>query len=198
MKRIVLGLVLGWLIAAPQALAAGWRLADVDSPYVSDKLGYSIQFPPAWRYNPGFFEGKCIATRDGPDLAAMYVEVRKHKNAFKEIKQSSAPDSLPQDLAQWYVANLQADRSMESVTVLRDEPAELAGLPAFRVHLAYRFVVDKGAVRYEEIVVGAVNDRGLFVVGYRAPVLHYFARYRDEFERSLGSFAIQDVVAKKK
>lgn len=198
MKRIVLGLVLWCLVATPPALAAGWNLADVGSPYVSDKLGYSIQFPPGWRYNPGFFAGKCIATRDGPDLAAMYVEVRKHKNAFKEIKQSSAPDSLPQDLAQWYVANLQADRSMESVTVLADEPAELAGLPAFRVHLAYRFVVDKGAVRYEEIVVGAVNDRGLFVVGYRAPVLHYFARYRDEFEQSLGTFSIQELVPKKK
>lgn len=28
-----------------------------------------------------------------------------------------------------------------------------------------------------------------------APVLHYFARYRDEFAWSLGSVAIQDVVA---
>ena len=197
MKRLVLGLVLSWLLVAPQAFAAGWSLSDIGSPYTSGKLGYSIQFPPGWRYNPGLFAGKCVATRDGPDLAAMYVEVRKHKSAFKDIKQSSAPDSLPQDLAQWYVANLQADRSLESVTVLSDEPAELAGLPAFRVHLAYRFVVDKGAVRYEEVVVGAVNDRGLFVVGYRAPVLHYFARYRDEFEQSLGTFAIQEVVKKK-
>jgi len=197
MRRAALALVLLWLAAAPQALAAGWNLADVGAPYVSEKLGYTIQFPPGWRYNPGFFAGKCVATRDGPDLAALYVEVRKHKNAFKEIKQSSAPDSLPQDLAQWYVANLQADRSMESVTVLSDEPAELAGLPAFRVHLAYRFVVDKGAVRYEEIIVGAVNERGLFVVGYRAPVLHYFARYREEFEQSLATFSIQDVAPKK-
>lgn len=198
MKRPALVLVLLWVAVAPQVLAAGWNLADVGVPYVSEKLGYAVQFPPGWRYNPGFFAGKCMATRDGPDLAAMYVEVRKHKNAFKEIKQSSTPDSLPQDLAQWYVANLQADRSMESLTVLSDEPAELAGLPAFRVHLAYRFVVDKGAVRYEEIIVGAVNERGLFVVGYRAPVLHYFARYRDEFEQSLATFETRELAPKKK
>ena len=196
MKRAALGLVLLCLVAVPQALAAGWDLADVGVPYVSQKLGYSIQFPPGWRYNPGFFEGKCVATRDGQDLAALYVEVRKHKNAFKDIKQSSAPDSLPQDLAQWYVANLQADRNIESLTVLSDEPAELAGLPAFRVHIAYRFLVDKGAVRYEEIIVGAVQERGLFVVGYRAPVLHYFRHYRDNFEQSLGTFAILELPKK--
>jgi hypothetical protein len=195
MKRAALGFLLLWFAVSPQAL--GWKLADVGVPYVSEKLGYTIQFPPGWRYDPGVFAGKCLATRDGPDLAAVYVEVRKHKNAFKEIKQSSAADSLPQDLAQWYVANLQADRSIESLTVLSDEPAELAGLPAFRVHIAYRFLVDKGAVRYEEIVVGAVQERGLFVVGYRAPVLHYFAHYREDFEKSLASFAIQELAARK-
>jgi hypothetical protein len=58
--------------------------------------------------------------------------------------------------------------------------------------------VDKGAVRYEEIVVGAVNERGFFAVGYRAPVLHYFPRYREEFEQSLATFAIQALAPKGK
>ena len=46
--------------------------------------------------------------------------------------------------------------------------------------------------------MSAVNDCGPFVAGCCEPALHHSARHRDEFERSLGSFAIRDVVAEKK
>jgi hypothetical protein len=44
-------------------------------------------------------------------------------------------------------------------------------------------------LRYREVVIGAVDDRGLYLVGYRAPLLHYFARDLGVYAAVVRSFA---------
>ncbi len=48
--------------------------------------------------------------------------------------------------------------------------------------------IDIGALDYEHIVVGAATPKGLLLVSYRAPSLHYFAAQRAAFEAALASF----------
>ena len=105
---------------------------------------------------------------------------------------------LPQELAEKLVAEATAARSLQNMEVLADEPAELAGQAAFRLHLAYRTSVDAGSVRYEEIVVGTNTPQGIFLVGYRGPVLHYFARDVAAFEQALASFMIAAPASRKR
>lgn len=52
----------------------------------------------------------------------------------------------------------------------------------------YRVPIDVGALDYEQIVVGAATPKGLVLVSYRAPSLHYFAAQRAAFEAALASF----------
>ena len=169
---------------------AGWKVAESGKPFTHKPSGYSIQFPAGWKYAKLLFSDESGATRDGPNLQAIWVDFRKHKLAFKALKKDSAVDMLPQDLAQNLVADMAKERNLQDMKMLTDEPAELAGRPAFRIQFEYRTPVDRGSVRYREIVVGTVNEKGLYLVGYRAPVLHYFARDIAPYEESVKSFSI--------
>lgn len=180
--------VLACCTVATPALA--WKLAADGQRFEHKASGYSIQFPAGWRYQKMPFGDECLATRDGPFLQAVYVDYRKHRKAFPGLKKDATPEMMPQELAEKLVADITASRGLQNMRVLSDEPTELAGLPAFRLHLAYRTAVDAGSVRYEEIVVGANSPQGIFVVHYRAPVLHYFTRDLVAYEQALSSFTI--------
>ena len=186
----VLVLVAGVLLSAP---AFAWKAVLAGTPF-THKTGYSIQYPAGWRYVKTPFGDETVATRDGPALQMIFVDFRKHKNAFRALRQDASPDMMPQDLAEKVVAEATSARSLQNMEVLSNEPTTLSGRPAFRLHLAYRTGVDAGSVRYEEIVVGANSPQGIFLVGYRGPVLHYFARDVASFDTTLATFAITDRV----
>ena len=50
------------------------------------------------------------ATRDGPLLNEIKVQFRRHPYAFPETGQRSSRDSSPEQLAQWYAAELQSQK----------------------------------------------------------------------------------------
>lgn len=186
--------VLAGLLVASPALA--WKLVAEGTPF-THKTGYSIQYPAGWRWVKMPFGDETLATRDGPDLQLIAVDFRKHKGAFRALKQDSSPEMMPQELAQKLVAEATSARGLQNMEILSDEPVMLAGRPGFRLHLAYKSSVDAGSVRYEEYVVGANSPQGIFIISYRAPHLHFFQRDGESFEKSLASFAISDKVAKK-
>lgn len=191
MRSFARGVVaLACLAVAAPALA--WKLAEEGQRFEHKASGYSIQFPAGWRYQKMPFGDECLATRDGPWLQAVYVDFRKHKKAFPGLKKDATPDMMPQELAEKLVADITQSRGLQNMQVLSDEPTELAGRPAFRLHIAYRTAVDAGSVRYEEYVVGTNSPQGIFVVHYRAPVLNYFSRDVEAYDKALATFAIAD------
>lgn len=187
-----IALVAGLVAAGP---AGAWKLVEASVPF-THKTGYSIQYPTGWRWIKMPFGDETLATRDGPALQMISVDFRKHKNAFRALAQDSTPEMMPQELAEKVVAEGAQARSLQNVEVLSNEPATLAGRPGFRLLVTYRTAVDAGSVRYREIVIGANSPQGIFVINYRAPVLHYFDRDVATFEKSLATFAISDKVPK--
>ena len=187
MRRLILPAL---LLAANPALA--WKISEAGKPFTHKGSGYSVQFPPHWKYDKLWFSDESGATRDGPGLQSIFVDFRAHKTAFRAIKKGSSESALTQDLAADLIADMTKERDLENVQILADEPTTLAGRPAFRLQIEYKSPVVRGAVRYREIIVGTVNAKGLYLIGYRAPVLHYFARDTRAFEASLASFSIAD------
>ncbi|MFO1428322.1 MAG: hypothetical protein U1F11_15400 [Steroidobacteraceae bacterium] len=169
---------------------AGWKLAAEGTPFKHAASGYSVQFPPGWRYDKLWFSDESGATRDGPFLQSIFVDFRAHKNAFKAIKKSSTADELPQDLAQDLIGDMTKERSLENVTILSNVPQVLADRPGFRVTFEYKMTITRGAVRYREIIVGATGPKGLYLIGYRAPVIYYYDRDVAAFETALATFQI--------
>jgi hypothetical protein len=178
------------LLVLLPGLALAWKQAEAGKPFTHAGSGYSVQFPIGWKYNKLAFSDESGATHDGPYLQTIYVDFRAHKAAFKTLKQDSSATMLPQDLAEKLVADMTKERGLENVTTIADEPAELAGMPAFRITFEYRQSVERGAVRYREVIVGTVNGKGLYLIGFRAPVIRYFDRDIDNFNNTLKSFSI--------
>lgn len=183
-------LLAGVMMAMP---ALAWKLVAEGAPF-AHKSGYSIQYPAGWRWVSAGSDG--VATRDGVWLQRIFVDFRKHKNAFRALKQDSTPGMMPQELAEKYVAEMAKAGSLQNMEILSNEPTLLAGRPAFRVHVAYRASVDMGSVRYQAIIVGANSPQGIFLVGYDAAVLHYFARDLEAFEKALATFTVADKAVK--
>lgn len=188
-------MLLAGLAAAAPALA--WKLAAEGQPFVHKRSGYTIQYPVGWRWIKMPFGDETAATRDGIWLQQIFVDFRKHKNAFPSLKKDSTPEMMPQELAEKYVADMTAASGLQNMEILSNEPATLAGRPAFRVHVAYRTAVDAGSVRYQAVVVGANSPQGIFLVGYDAAVLHYFARDAETFQKALATVAIADKAPKR-
>ena len=191
--RIGLMVVSAWVLTPATALA--WKLAEANKPFTHQGSGYSVQFPPGWKYSKLWFSDESGATREGPSLQAIFVDFRAHKSAFKALKKQSTADMLPQETAENLVADMTKERGLENVNIIADEPATLAGRPAFRLRFEYRQGVERGAVRYRESIVGTLNEKGLYLVGYRAPVIFYYDRDAASFESVLGSFSIAAAAA---
>lgn len=185
----------GLVVAAP---ALAWKVVADGTPFVHEKSGYSIQYPAGWKWLKMPFGDETIATRDGPAIQMIAVDFRKHRNAFRALKQDSSPEMMPQELAQKIVAEATSARGLQNMEILSDEPMTLAGRPGFRLHVAYRTSVDAGSVRYEEYVAGANSPQGIFIIYYRAPHLHFFRRDAQAFEQALATFAISDKARAKK
>ena len=184
------------LVLAPATEAQAWKLAVDNQPHVNPGRGYSVQFPPGWKFNRLWFSDETGATRDGPELQAIFVDFRAHKNAFKALKKDSTPDMMPQQMAELLVADMAKERGLENVQMLANEPAVVSGKPGFQLRFEYLMPVSRGAVRMREIVAGAAGTKGLYLVGYRAPVLYYFDRDVDKFADALKSFTITEIGGK--
>jgi hypothetical protein len=174
------------LLLVPAIAAAGWQLADATTVYKSKSVGYMLAIPAGWRY---LTSGTGItASRDGPQLNMIAVEVRKNKKAFAAIKKTASASSALDELAENYLADLQSAGGRE-IELLSNEPTLLGGRPAFRLQFRYRATVDEGAVRYGAIVVGLATEKYLLLVHYRAPLLHYYPLGVADFERTLETFS---------
>jgi hypothetical protein len=188
----VLVLLAGMAVALP---AMAWKIVMEGQPITHKGSGYSIQYPAGWRYIK--WGDEAVATRDGPALQKIYTDFRKHKKAFRALGKDATPEMMPQELAEKIVAEMEAAGSLQNMQVLSNEPTTLAGRPAFRVHVSFRSAVDAGSVRYEGIVVGANSPQGIFLVGYSGPVLHYFARDVENYDKALASFTIAELPPKR-
>jgi len=179
---------LALLMLAPLA-SSGWEL-NVSGATVTPKWrGCAVKLPAGWNYDAA--PHAVLASYDGPLLNYILVQLRPHKDAFKAIKKVSSAESLPEDLAEFYVANLRAEGVMREVEVLGTEPATLAGQAAFRLHLRYRLPENSGSAVIEEIAFGTPTPKALLLVKYAAPTLHFFARSLSEFEDVAKSVTLQ-------
>ncbi|MEY4376908.1 MAG: hypothetical protein RJB26_1458 [Pseudomonadota bacterium] len=178
-------LVSALLFAAPVANA--WKLAEASTPPVTSTKGdFQLTVPKDWKYDTG--GGDILMSWMGTRLGTIQADFRKHRKAFAALKKDSRPDATPEELAEDYLADFRKLAGNSDVEQVSNEPAELGGQPAFRMVLAYRNAVDRGAVRYRQVVIGTVNAKGLVVLTYSAPVLHWFDTQLPAFEAVASSF----------
>ena len=184
MRWIWIVLPLSWSLAAPAI-----ERNDSGATVAPRKGGCTIDLPAGWNYDTASLT--VLASYDGPLLGSILLQMKPHKDAFKAIKKASSPEALPEDLAESFLANFQAGGTASEVEVVSIEPAELAGQPAFRLHLRYRLPEAASGARVEQIVLGTPTPRALLLLEYKAPALHFFAKSLPVFEEVAKTVALQ-------
>jgi hypothetical protein len=153
--------------------------------YADAEGGYAVTLPSGWSWIKYNEKSPLLSTRDGPDLQAIRVFFRKHEKAFPAIDQDSSADMTPRELAELFVADLRKERGVGTIDIVDNIPADLGGSPGFRVELAWR---SESGLRYRAVAYGCATARGLYVITYNAPVLHYYEKSIGPFETSVQTF----------
>jgi hypothetical protein len=176
-----------WLLIGLLAgCATSWvRVDDVNRQYRNEF--YRVTLPPGWyRYQSG---DSLLLSKDGLDLQRILIQYHPHDQAFETLEKPSSVAMLPSELAELTIAEIKAGQEggLPSMVVLDNVPMEIAGRGGFSLHL--RFKTDAG-LRIELLACGFVDERGFYLLMYRAPTLHYFDRDRQVFESVTESFRI--------
>lgn len=169
-------------------LALAWDSVEVNKRVGPSKGDFSIQLPADWLWDGS--RHSIESSHDGPGLNHLSVAVISQKDMFKNTKKRLTPTTSPEDLAEDYIAEIQTGpQAMQNLTVLTNEPAELAGKPAFRLHLKYR-VPSVGNATMESVVVGTALAKDVLLATFEAPSLHYFERWADQVDEAVRSITL--------
>jgi hypothetical protein len=173
----------------PSLAVAGWESVEASKRVGSGKGDFSLQLPETWLYDSS--RHSLDASHDGVGLNRITVAITPFKKTFKNAKKESTPKSAPEDLAEDYIAELQAGpNAVRDLVVVSNEPAQLAGRPAFRVHVKYRTQAFAGGAEMESVAVGTALDSGVMLATFVAPSIHYFERWVGEFNAVAGSITL--------
>ena len=173
--------------AAPTVAPSGLSTESV-SPVSG---GFSFDPPASWRVNVDRRKSIITATRDGPLLNEIKVQLRGHPYAFPETGQRSSRESSPEQLTQWYAAELQSQKLDDLQIRATSLNAQLVGRTAFRLHFSYRMPTEWGGARIEHVTIGTVVPRGLLLSEFSAPGRDYFARFLPVFEESTRTIVLE-------
>jgi hypothetical protein len=166
------------------AVALAFKPVESGKPIAPGNGVFAVQPPQGWLYDTS--RSTITATRDGVSLDSIAVEIVPHKKAFKDAKKTSTPTTPPEDLAESYIADLQAGQgALHDVVVISTDPAELAGKPAFRVVLKFRAPESAGGAEIEMCTVGTALADGVMLAIFRAPAIHFFDAHVAEFDAAV-------------
>lgn len=173
----------------PSLAFAGWESAEASKRVGSGKGDFSLQLPETWLYDSS--RHSLDASHDGVGLNRITVAITPYKKTFKNSKKQSTANSAPEDLAEDYIAELQAGpNAVRDLVVISNEPAQLAGRPAFRVHVKYRAQEIAGGAAMESVAIGTALDSGVMLATFEAPSVHFFERWIREFNSAAGSITL--------
>ncbi|MDH4190339.1 MAG: hypothetical protein OEW21_09055 [Betaproteobacteria bacterium] len=191
----LLALTLAGCVAPP------WQLTDKGG-YTAENAAFKVSLPTGWMWakylNAGYYvpraeRGQWLAvdrvtlTRDGFGLEDIDLVRFDLKDAFPHLQKPFAGNMLPSEAADLLIADLKK-AGLESLTVLGNEPATIAGKPGFKLHVAYK---NGRGLSTERLMYGFGHKSGFYVLSYEAPGLYYFPTYKNAFLGVLNSFRLK-------
>lgn len=121
----------------------------------------------------------------------MKVELRDHGRSFLTIGRRTTRYSTPQQLADWFVAELEQQQLLEFQIIGVSADAQLVGKPAFRVRYSYRSPAFVGGARIELVAIGTAVPNGVLIARLDAPQLAYFAKSLPAFEETVQTIVLK-------
>jgi hypothetical protein len=183
MKRIA-ALIFVLLFAGCAQMPTSIETARNDGP---DK-SYTVDLPVGWIKQASPDNRQLLASRDGFLLEVIEISKRPLKEAFPKTKKAATDSMLPSELAELEVAEIKSDDQFTAaLTVLENEPAEIAGHEGFRVRVSYK---NARGLEIQRVVDGFADKAGYYHIAFQAPMLYYFDTYYPDFQKAAASFQL--------
>lgn len=200
---LITGLVAAMALSACAPMGNGggrWEKVPADARTIHvEANSFSTQVPTGWmranfviqnaQGNRVDLGNQLLLTRDGLALNSIYMYRLLHDIAFPRTEQMVDEDTLPSELARYYIAELKADGDMENMKTITNRPARFAKRKGFHLHLQ---ITTGEGLRLERQVYGVNSDLGIYILEYSAPSLHYFKKHAPAFKKMVTSFTIDD------
>lgn len=182
------GILFAPLILVSASAMAWTTVTNEQIPIAAKRGNYALQLPANWLYD--LSGSTVLASHDGVALGQINVQLIPHKDAFKAIKRSSSPDMPNEDLAEAYLANLQADGKLADFQIISSDPAEVAGRAGFRVHIRFRLPPAAGDTLMDCTAVGTALPDGLLIAFYKAPRIHFYDKWLPAFDHAVSTLTV--------
>ena len=151
---------------------------------------YTVELPIGWIKQATPDNATLLASRNGFLLEVIAITKRPVKEAFPKIKKAATPEMLPAELAELEIAQMKSqDQFTAALTVMENEPAEIAGHTGFRVGVRYK---NNRGLEIQRVVYGFADKSAYYDIGYGAPILYYFDTYYPDFQKVVASFQLSD------
>jgi hypothetical protein len=166
---------------------ATWtRIEDPELKKAPDSR-YAIEVPEGW-VHAAFIKDGIVISKDGPGLNLIQVRDRKNAQAFVNTKVALTQDMLVSEVAEYFIAEYQATAGGTAVKHLSTEPADVGGLPGFKVRLEK---TNASGLVFDVLAYGTKDDAYFYYLLYTAPRLYYYEKDVKDFEDLVASFRIQ-------
>lgn len=204
--KCILILLLACMLGACATGSSGGRwekVVSAEQEIIVEEGGFSVTAPLGWmranfvindgRGNSVDLSEQLLLTRDGLPLNSINIYRLEHEGAFENVEKDSSADMLPSELARLYLADLKAGGNMENLKTLKNRPAKFGGGKGFFLHLQIKM---GDGLRLERKVYGMTTEKGVYLLEYTAPSLHYFAQGDAAFKTIVLSFERIEIAAK--
>jgi hypothetical protein len=174
------------LVVLVGACAAPPQRVDTPRTEGPDKA-YSVDLPVGWikQVTPN---RQLLASRDGVLLDYILISKTSLKDAFPKTKKAASDSMLPAELAELEIAEVKSqDEYTAALTVVDNEPAEIAGQEGFRIRMRYK---NTRGLEIQRVVCGLADKSAYYQMTFEAPTLHYFDTYYPDFQKAVASFQL--------
>jgi hypothetical protein len=175
----VLGALLSACAAPPQR---------VDTPRTEGPdNAYAVDLPVGW-IKQVTAKRELLASRDGILLEYILISKASPKEAFPRTKKAASDALLPAELAELEIAEIKSeDQFTPALTVVENEPVEIAGQEGFRVRVRYK---NTRGLEIRRVVYGFADKAAYYQMTFQAPMLYYFDTYYPDFQKVVASFQL--------
>lgn len=190
------------LMLASCAQQQPWVKIDKDSRVISNDT-FKVTLPVGWMHAAGWNAyynitrdkanvylnvNRVSFSRDGFSLESMDFIRFDAKDAMPHLQRAYTANMLPSEAAELLVADLKKS-GLESLTVIKNEPATIAGKAGFKLLVSRK---NSNGLRVDRLIYGFGHKSGFYVLSFEAPTVHYFAAYQNTFLETLNSFRLID------
>jgi hypothetical protein len=152
--------------------------------YTGQDGAFTVRTPANWMYATRL-GNDLLATKDGPILQQIIIEHHDLKEALPHSNRTLTANLAPYEVAEAVTDNLRADHSLLGLEIQENVPVDVGGRPGFKLVFSFR---TEEKLRLSEQCYGCLAGGRLWLLRYRAPSRHYFARDQADFETMVKDF----------